>query len=213
MGKLVKFGVVLLVVLLAFFLLSKRGRVQREPLTAEEQRVWQRFLEKHLSSGMQVPTESDADAVAAIGDKIIPYVEEQFGAAARVPGTYGKSEYWLVVVLGRIGTLRAVDAIVKVLEHDWRGAVGTNREVAAQALVWLGAADRIPALEAAIADHEQIVARSADPPRYAVEVRNLKNYLDLLKKGEGIRDKSKFPFGPSLIDHEMIVLPALPKAP
>jgi len=205
--KLIKLAVIVLAVVLVVFLAKRFFRSEKEPLTTEEQQAWNQFLSKHLSSQAVVPTEAEADAVAAIGDKIVPYIEEQFGAAARVPRTYGKSEYWLIVVLGRIGTPRAIDAIVKVLEHDWRGAVGTNRETAAKGLVWLGAADRAGALEAAIADHERLVAESDDPQRYAAEVHNLQKHLALLKKGEGKRDKSRFPFGPGLINQE-IGLPA-----
>jgi len=152
-----------------------------------------------LSSTTVTPSEEDADAVAAIGDKIVAYIESQFGNAAGVPGTFGKSEYWLVIVLARIGSPRAIDAVVKVLEHDFPGNIETDRETAAKALVWLGATDRVSDLEAAIAAHEQAVAESSDPGRYGVAVDNLKQYLELLKKGEGKRDKSKFPFGPSLI--------------
>jgi hypothetical protein len=199
-GKIKGALVIIVIVLIAIPLINRVKREIRQPLTPEEQQVWDRFLNKHLSSTTVVPTEEEADAVAAIGDKIIPYIEEQFGKAARVPGTYGKSEYWLVIVLARIGSPRAIESIVKVLEHDWQGAVGTGRETAAKALVWLGAADKVPALEAAIADHERLVQESGDPERYAPEVSNLKQYLELLKKGEGKRDKSKFPFGPSLID-------------
>jgi len=191
---------ILLVVFVGLPIASRIRRAGKVPLTPDEQQVWDRFLAKHLSSTTVQPTEKDADAVAAIGDKIIPYIESQFGEAAQVRGTYGKSEYWLVIVLARIGSPRAIDAIVTVLEHDWPGAVGTSRETAAKALVWLGATDRIPELEAAISDHERLVAESSDPQRFGVEVTNLKQYLELLKKGEGQRDKSKFPFGPSLID-------------
>lgn len=204
--RMLKFVVTVVVVVLVLSLVPKLFRGGKEPLTAEEQRVWERFLAKHLSSGTEVPSEAEADAVVAIGEKIIPYVEGQFGAAARVPGTYGKSEYWLTIVLARIGTPRAIDGIVKVLEHDWSGAVGTNRETAAKALVWLGAADRIAALEAAIAGHKRLVAQSKDPERYGVEVNALVQYLELLKKGEGKRDKSKFPFGPALIRRESELL-------
>jgi len=209
MKTFVKIAILVAVILLVVPIVLNLLPEGREPLTPEEQRVWERFLATHLSSGTDTPSEEEADAVAAIGDKIVPYIEDQFGAAARVPRTYGKSEYWLLVVLGRIGTPRAIAAIVKVLEHDWPGAVGTNRETAAKALVWLGAYDRIPALEAAIADHERLVAESDDPARYASEVANLKKYLQLLKKGEGKRDKSGFPFGPGLIN-ESIELPSLP---
>lgn len=206
MMKMLKFVVIVLVGMLALSLVTKLFRGGKEPLTTEEQRVWERFLAKHLSSGTETPSEAEADAVVAVGEKIVPYIEGQFGAAARVPGTYGKSEYWLTIVLARIGTLRAIDGIVKVLEHDWPGAVGTNRETAAKALVWLGAADRIAALEVAIADHKLLVAQSKDPQRYGVEVNNLLKYLELLKKGEGKRDKSKFPFGPALIRRDSELL-------
>ncbi|GAI82129.1 unnamed protein product, partial [marine sediment metagenome] len=185
----------------------KLTRSEKVALSQEEQRVWDRFLGKHLSSQAVTPTEADADALAAMGDKIIPYIEDQFGKAAGVPRTYGKSEYWLIIVLARIGSPRAIESIVTVLEHKWGGAVGTNRETAAKALVWLGAKDKVPELEAAIADHERLVAQSKDPERYGVEVINMKQYLELLKKGEGKRDKSKFPFGLSLIN-DAIALPS-----
>lgn len=203
MNKIVRIAIVVagLVILLPVIVsLVPKGR---ESLTPEEQQAWDAFLAKHLSSGTVTPSEEDADRIAAMGDKIVPYIEEQFGAAAQVPRTFGKSEYWLIVVLGRIGTPRAIDAIVKALEHDWQGAVGRNRETAAKALVWLGARDRIPALEAAIADHERLVAESKDPARFASEADNLKKYLELLRKGEGKRDKRGFPFGPGLIDNSV----------
>ncbi len=205
MKKLVFWVVVIIVAILVFPRLGSLLQGGRVPLTEEEQRVWDRFLSKHLSSGTESPSEADADALAAIGDKIVPYIEDQFGKAAKVPRTYGKSEYWLIIVLARIGSLRAIESIVEVLEHDWPGAVETNRETAAKALVWLGAQDKVPDLEAAIADHERLVAESRDPDRYRSGVVNLQQYLELLKKGEGIRDKSKFPFGLNLIDrtHEL----------
>jgi hypothetical protein len=203
MDKIAKFAAIILVVLIALPLALTLLRGGKESLTGEEQRIWEQFLAKHLSSGTATPSEAEADAVVALGGKIVPHVEEQFGAAARVPGTYGKSEYWLIVVLARIGTPRAIDGIVRVLEHDWPGAVGANRETAAKALVWLGAVDRIAALEAAIVAHQRLVAQSKDPPRYGAEVNNLAKYLELLKKGEGKRDKSKFPFGLALIEREL----------
>jgi len=208
-GKIKAVLVIIIIVLIAVPLVSRLAPERKVPLSAAEQQAWERFLRKHLSSTTVLPTEADADEVAAIGDKIVPYIEEQFGAAAKVPGTYGKSEYWLVIVLARIGSPRAIASIVKVLEHEWRGAVGTNRETAAKALVWLGARDRVPVLEAAIADHERLVRESGNPERYGGEVKNLRQYLELLKKGEGKRDKSKFPFGPSLID-DSTWLPRVP---
>ena len=206
MGKIAKLVVIVLLVVVAIALVRRLREGGKEPLTDEQQVVWGRFVAKHLSSRAETPSEAEADAVAAIGDRIVPYIEEQFGAAGRVPRTYGKSEYWLIIVLARIGTPRAIEGIVKVLEHDWPGAVGTNRETAAKALVWLGVTDRVAALEAAIADHERLVAQSKDPERYGVEVSNLKKYLALLEEGEGKRDKSGFPFGPALIDHDSELL-------
>lgn len=203
MDKAVTVVVAISVVVVAFPLIGYLLPEGKEPLTSEDQQVWDRFLSKRFSSEAVTPSEEDANQVAAMGDKIAPYIEEQFGAAARVPRTYGKSEYWLHVVLGRIGTPQAIDAIVKVLEHDWQGAVGTNGETSARALVWLGAQDRIPGLEVAIVAHDRLVAENDDPLRYASEVENLKKYLALLRKGEGIRDKSGFPFGPSLIDRSV----------
>jgi hypothetical protein len=196
---------IVVLVLVALPMMRQISKGGKQSLTPAEQQVWDRFLSQHLSAGSN-PSEEDADAVAAMGDKIVPYIEDQFGAAARIPGAFGKGEYWLIIVLVRTGSPRAIDAIVTVLEHDFQGAVETNRETAAKALVWLGARDRAPALEAAIADHAQLVAKSKDPQRYCVAVDNLKQYLGLLKKGEGQRDKSKFPFGPSLIK-EAIYIP------
>jgi hypothetical protein len=66
----------------------------------------------------------------------------------------------VVVVPARIGAPQAVEAIVEVLKHDSPGAVGTNRQIAAEALVWLGATDRLGVLKAAIADHERLLGES-----------------------------------------------------
>ena len=115
-------------------------------MTPQEQQVWDSFLNKHMSAGSN-PSEEQADAVVAIGDKIIPYIEDQFGRSARIPGSYGKGEYWLLITLTRIGSPRAVEAILTVLASN-QGAVESNRETAAKALVWLGASDRVPELEA-----------------------------------------------------------------
>jgi len=203
--KWVVVAAILMVILLPVVSLF-RGRA-KAPLTESEQVAWDHFRAKHLSSQAVTPNETEADAVVAIGDKIVPYIEENLGAAARVPGTYGKGEYWLIIVLARIGTPRALDGIEKVLKHDFPGAMGRNRETAAKALVWLGATDRAPVLAAAIEDHERRVAESGDPQRYMQEVENLKKYLELLKQGKGKRDKSTFPFGPGLID-EAVEIPS-----
>ncbi len=201
MSSKAKTAIVLLIIAAAVVALVVKFRGGKAALSSEEKGTWEYFLSRHLSSRAVTPTPAEADAVAAIGDKIVPYIEEQFGEAARVPRTFGKSEYWLVVVLARIGTPRAVEAIVTVLKHDFPGAVGSNREVAAEALVWLGARERAADLEAAIVDHDRRVRESGRPERYGVEVVNLKKYLALLKEGKGKRDTRNFPFGVSVISH------------
>jgi len=187
-----------LLVCVGFF--GCKARVK--PLSAEQQVVWDRFLEKHLSSGMVMPNSGDATAVAAIGDAIVPYVEENLGKAYRGPG--GKSDYWLLIVLGRIGSPKAVDVICKALEHDYPGALGRDRETAAKALVWLGAKHKAPVLKAAIEDHEKRIKerlaektggqRQVEKLGYEEELNTLRRRLKMLEEGKGKRDMTNFPF-------------------
>ncbi|MBN2308129.1 MAG: HEAT repeat domain-containing protein [Candidatus Hydrogenedentes bacterium] len=161
-------------------------------LSVAQQHTWEQFISKQLAGGTVQPNSEDATAVAAIGDAIVPYVEEQLGAAHAGPG--GKGDYWLVIVLARLGTPRAIEAIEKVLRHDYPGAVGRDRETAAKALVWLGAADAAPTLEAAIADHERLIREKGRPGQDSDEVNVLKDYLEQLQQGTGKRDTATFPF-------------------
>jgi HEAT repeat protein len=116
-----------------------------------------------------------------------------------------KSDVSLVMILGRIGTPRAVEAILEVVRHDYPGRLGNDREVAADALVWLGATEGIPVLEAAIEDHrrrieEDLAARSGPMAAmrrvdYDMEIEQLERHLADLKAGRGIRDtKKQFPY-------------------
>lgn len=159
------------------------GCGSKPSLTAEQQQAWDRFLAEHLAEGAAVPTSNAADAVASIGDAIVPHIEEQVGKA------YGqandKNDKWLVVVLARIGTPRAIQAIRNVLAHDYPGAVGPDRLAAAKALVWLGAQDAAPALESAIADHERRIRERGQAGRLEEEVNSLKRALEQLREGEG----------------------------
>ncbi|HUV04946.1 MAG TPA: HEAT repeat domain-containing protein [Armatimonadota bacterium] len=187
------------VMLCAVALLLQGCTARKAQLTAEEQRAWDNFIAKQLDQGMVQPTSQDADAVAAIGDKIVPYMEENLGKAYR--GAGGKGDYWLVIVLARIGTPRAADAIEKVLKHDYDGKTQLDREIAASALVWLGAKDAAPALKDAIADQEQLIReRSKGDPTKAARfgwdeaLANLKASLQQLEQGIGARSTKNFPF-------------------
>jgi len=175
----------------------------KQPLTSEEQQAWDNFIGKQLSQTMQRPTSQDANAVAAIGDKIVPYIEESLGkgAAASIHNA-GPSDHWLVIVLARIGTPRAVEGISKVLRHEYPGRLGIDRETAAKAVEWLGAKEAIPALEYAIQDHiEEIIEQTGSPPdennlldEYGQEVKRLRQRLENLKAGKGVRATTNFPY-------------------
>jgi len=172
---------------------------QKEALSPQEEQSWQQFLGQQLAEGMVQPSSEDATAVAAIGDKVVPYVEENLGKAFRDPA--GKGDYWLIIVLARTGTPRAAEGVVKALKHDYPGAIGRDRETAAKALVWLGAREAAPALREAIADHEKRIAEkiaegaSEGAQRaYAEEVSNLRACLQQLEQGTGKRDTRNFPF-------------------
>lgn len=171
-------------------------------LTADEQEAWDNFIEKHMSN-RERPSEDDINAVVALGDRIVPNIEDYLGRAAPFPVM--KSDVTLVIVLGRLGTPCAVETILKVLHHDYPGRVSQDRETAADALVWLGATEGIPVLEAAIEDHrrriEEDLANRPSPTAesrrvtYAEEMRVLERHLENLKAGEGIRDtKKQFPY-------------------
>ena len=65
----------------------------------------------------------------ALGDKIVPHMEQALGTAGT--DRAGKGDYWLVVVLTRIGTPRAVEGLCKAVKHDYPGAMGGDRTTAA----------------------------------------------------------------------------------
>ncbi len=166
------------------------GCGSKPSLATDQQQAWDVFLAEHLTPGADgvVPVDAAtmsnrADAIAAIGDAIVPYIEEQLGKAHEQAD--GKNDEWFVVVLGRIGSPRAIEAITKVLAHDYPGAVGPDRLAAAKALVWLGAEDAAPALESAIADHERRIRERAQAGRLEDEVNTLKRALEQLREGEG----------------------------
>jgi len=171
------------------------------PLSAAEQTTWSGFLAKYQAPGTVQPSSPEAAAVAALGDKIVPHVEKALGSAWGDPA--GKGDFWLIVVLARIGTPRAVSGISRALQHDYPGAVGRDRGTAADALVWLGAAQAAPVLEAAIADHEKRIADKAAAgdlspgarQAYDEEVSHLQACLGQLQAGQGKRDTRNFPFG------------------
>jgi len=183
----------------AFVVCLSGCAVHKETLAPHELQAWQQFIGKQLAEGMVQPSSDDASAVAAIGNKVVPYVEENLGKAFRDPA--GKGDYWLIIVLTRIGTPRAREGIVKALKHDYPGAIGRDRETAAKALVWLGARDTAPALREAIADHEKRIAEktaegASEGARraYAEEVSNLRACLQQLEQNTGKRDTRNFPF-------------------
>jgi len=159
-------------------------------LAPDQQQTWDGFLAEHLTPNADRVAPIDAatmsrwaSAVAGIGDPIVPYIEEQLGKAYEQAD--GKNDEWLVVMLARIGTPRARQAITKVLAHDYPGAVGPDRLVAAKALVWLGVDDAAPALESAIADHERRIRERGQAGRLEDEVNGLKRALEQLREGRG----------------------------
>lgn len=171
-------------------------------LTAEEQKVWDRFINKHMAN-RECASEDDINAVVEIGDKIVPHVERKLGKAASFPVM--KPDASLITILGRIGTPRAVEALLKVVRHDYPGRISNDRELAADALVWLGAKEGIPVLEAAIEDHrrriEEALAGETGPMTdmrrfdYDIEIQQMERHLADLKAGQGIRDtKKQFPY-------------------
>jgi HEAT repeat protein len=196
LGKLITV-LVCVAVVVVIWLWWRAGR-----LTAEEQAAWDRFIAKHMANRERA-SEDDINAVVEIGDKVIPQVESYFGRAASYPVM--KSDVSLVIILGRIGTPRAVEAILKVVRHDYPGRIGNDREIAADALVWLGATEGIPVLEAAIEDHRRRVdeALAAETGQmaamrrvdYDIEIEQIERHLADLKAGRGIRDtKKQFPY-------------------
>jgi len=176
-------------------------------LSDEEKRIWDGFQAKRYASGMTQPTPEDASAVAAIGDKIVPYIEADLGKSS--DPIHHKSDYWLIVVLGRIGTPDAIRVIRKVVRHDYSGETSRDRETASKALVWLGATEGIDDLKYAIADTKKMIAdeRAKDKASGLGKMqlklnalmdsqwlKTLERNLKTLERGNGIRDTKNFPF-------------------
>ena len=204
-----KFSIMRLLGIFCLVLVFFTGGCQRTggKLSSDEQRIWDNFLNKRLSTGMVNPNSEEASAVAALGDKIVPRIEKNLGKA--YTGSGGKGDYWLVIVLARIGTPRAVEGIVKVLKHDYPGKIQLDREVAASALVWLGATQAIPALKEAVTDSRKFVEQKLNEEKaegvseealawhrsdYGKWVEQMEGALRALEQGQGKQSTKNFPF-------------------
>ena len=204
-----KFNIMRLLGIFCFILIVFTGGCQRSggKLSSDEQKIWDNFLDKQLSTGMVQPNSEEASAVAGLGDKIVPLVTKNLGKAYTGPG--GKGDYWLVIVLTRIGTPRAVEGIAKVLKHDYPGKIQLDREIAASALVWLGATQAISALKEAVTDSRKFVEQKLNDEKaegvseealarhrsdYGKWVEQMEGALNALEQGQGKRDTKNFPF-------------------
>ena len=204
-----KFGIMRLLGIFCLVLVFFTGGCQGTggKLSSDEQRIWDNFLNKRLSTGMVNPNSEEASAVAALGDKIVPRIEKNLGKA--YTGSGGKGDYWLVIVVARIGTPRAVEGIVKVLKHNYPGKIQLDREIAASALVWLGATQATPALKEAAADSRQFVEQKLKEEEakgisqealawhksdYGKWVEQMEGALSALEQGQGKRSTKNFPF-------------------
>lgn len=204
-----KFRIMRLLGIFCLILIFFAGGCQRTggKLSSDEQRTWDNFLNKQLSTGMIQPNSEEASAVAALGDKIVPRIEKNLGKAYTGPG--GKGDYWLVIVLTRIGTPRAVEGIVKILKHDYPGKIQLDREIAASALVWLGAIQAVPALKAVVIDSRKFIEQRLKEEEakgvsqealawhrsdYGKWVEQMEGTLSALEQGQGKRDTTNFPF-------------------
>jgi hypothetical protein len=198
------------IVLIVFLGLSGllAGCSSKPSLTADEQAVWDNYINKHQSRGTVRPSSKEADRVAELGNKIVPYIEDNLGKAYTSVGK--KGDYWLVIPLARIGTEKAKEVIVKVLHHDYPGKLEHDREVAAKALVWLGATEYTADMEAVVEDMErrfdkELAKDKADGLTgqkleykkfdYQRRLEIFRDSLAKLKSGKGKRDTTDFPFG------------------
>ena len=75
------------------------GCSSKPALTAAEEAVWENYQNKHLARGLVRPTPKEASQVAAIGDKVVPYIEENLGKVYTV--IEKKGDYWLLIPLAR----------------------------------------------------------------------------------------------------------------
>lgn len=180
----------LMVAMCLAFCLSGCSSTRVKPeLSRQEREAWEAFFRNQSAIGSPKEPIGVVNRVVAIGDKIVPYVEDSLGKAYREKAGRGDDD--LVIVLARIGTPRAIQGLVKVLEHNYPGAIGRDRMIAASALVRLGAKHAAPALREAIADHQRL-ARSGDGQR-AAEIGHLRRCLGQLEQGIGKRDTENFP--------------------
>ena len=64
-------------------------------------------------------------------DALTQRVPEILGQAAAPDKKVKKSDYWIIVLLTQIGTSKAVDGLITILEHDYEGDIALDRQVAA----------------------------------------------------------------------------------
>ena len=160
------------------------------------------FVHNHVTDPDYKPDSNARETIPELGDKAVSPLMEVVGQAAAPDKKVKKSDYWIIVFLTRIGTPKATDGIIKILEHDYEGAIAEDRQVAARALVALGAKGATSTLRKVIEKHkawaEQQLQNSGstwespEGQNYKQQLDNLSGLLEKLKSGEGKIDHRRF---------------------
>jgi len=160
------------------------------------------FVELHVTDPEYKPNPTSRESIVKLGNKAVSRLLEILGQAAAPDKKVKKSDYWIIVLLTQIGTPKAVDGLITILEHDYEGDIALDRQVAARALVALGAKKATATLEQVIQKHQawaelqlQNSGAAWDSPegrKYQEQLDNLNGALKKLKSGEGITDRRKF---------------------
>ncbi len=168
-----------------------------------------------------------AEEVVKIGRPAVPYIISSIGYGKRDiynEKQYGyHPHYWQIVVLTRIEGRSSINGLIKILKYKytepppgtiaWSPYFENDRIMAAQALVALGVKESIPHLEKVIEEMKKEVNtpeaeerlqsmtepfRSQELADHKRKIALLERELSKLKRGEGIRDASNFPYLPRL---------------
>lgn len=161
-----------------------------------------KFINLHLTEPEYKPDTESLKTIIEMGDRAVPKLMAVLGQAAAPDRQVKRSDYWLIVILTRMGTGKAVDSVITILKHDYEGDIATDRQVAARALVALGAKKATSTLKKVIKEHQawteqqlQQSGASGDSPegkKYKKQIDNLNKALEKLKSGQGKIDHSNF---------------------
>ncbi len=148
------------------------------------------FASTHLSEERIPFDQAVIQRLVRSGDKSIPDLMELVGKAAAPGRKVKKNDYSIILILTRIGSSKAVKSLITILQHDYPGDVAEDRQIAARALVALGAKGAVSPLKKAIQAHrqwvdEQVAKGGLQESEGKQQIQNLEKALENLQAGTG----------------------------